>query len=126
VRLFSTACDSVLFTSIVSKWRPFGFIFNQGNRKVGWVRDDSQVGSGQNSLVKKKVWDSALSWCNSQFLVAKVRAEVFAHLHAVAIKVTVVCEIDCLACQDEFLVNKDLDVKETDEHALDSAFTAHP
>jgi hypothetical protein len=28
--------------------------------------------------------------------VAKVRGEVFAHFHVVAVKVTVVCEIDCL------------------------------
>jgi hypothetical protein len=33
VRLFSTACDSASITSIVSKWRPFSFIFNQGNRE---------------------------------------------------------------------------------------------
>jgi hypothetical protein len=30
---------------------------------------------------------------------------------------TTVCEIDCLACQDEFFVNDPLDVKENDEHA---------
>jgi hypothetical protein len=38
----------------------------------------------KNSLVKKGVWDSALSRCNSQ--VAKDRGEVFAHFHAVAVK----------------------------------------
>jgi hypothetical protein len=51
--------------------------------------------------------------------VAKVRDEVFTHFHAVATKVTVVCRIDCLACQDEFFVNNPLDVKENVEHALD-------
>jgi hypothetical protein len=35
--------------------------------------------------------------------------------------VTVVCRIDCLTCQDEVFVNNPLDVKENDEHALDSA-----
>jgi hypothetical protein len=34
---------------------------------------------------------------------------------------TIVCGIDCLACQDEFLLNNPLDVKENDEHALDFA-----
>jgi hypothetical protein len=32
------------------------------------------------------VWNGALLWCNNQFFVAKVRSEVFAHLHAVAVK----------------------------------------
>jgi predicted metal-binding protein len=51
----------------------------------------------------------------------KMAVEVFAHFHAVTVKVTVVCEIDCLACQGEFFVNILLDVKENDEHALDFA-----
>jgi hypothetical protein len=29
--------------------------------------------------------------------------------------------IDCLVCQDEFFLNKTLDVKENEEHALDFA-----
>jgi hypothetical protein len=38
VRVFSTACDCASITSIVSKWRPFSFIFNQGirERQGGW------------------------------------------------------------------------------------------
>jgi hypothetical protein len=44
VRLFSTACDSASITSIVSKWRPFSFIFSRGKqRNVGWVGDHSHV-----------------------------------------------------------------------------------
>jgi hypothetical protein len=39
--VFSTAYDSASITSIVSKWQPFTFIFNQGNR--GWMTDDSFV-----------------------------------------------------------------------------------
>jgi hypothetical protein len=35
--------------------------------------------------------------------------------------VTVVGGIDCLACQDEFFANNALDVKESDEHALEFA-----
>jgi hypothetical protein len=33
--------------------------------------------------------------------------------------VTVVCRIECLACQDELFVNNPLDFKENFEHALD-------
>jgi hypothetical protein len=33
VRVFSTAYDSTSITSIVSKWQPFSFIFNRGNRE---------------------------------------------------------------------------------------------
>jgi hypothetical protein len=39
-------------------------------------------------------------------------AKVCAHFHAVTVNVTVVCEIDCSACQDMFFVNSPLDVKE--------------
>jgi hypothetical protein len=37
--------------------------------------------------------------------------------------VTIVCEIDSLACQDEFFINTPTDVKENDEHSLH--FTLH-
>jgi hypothetical protein len=40
----------------------------------------------KNSLMKKEVWNDTLSWWKSQFFVAKVRGEVFAHLHAFAVK----------------------------------------
>jgi hypothetical protein len=33
VRVFSTVCDSASITYIVSKWRPYSFIFNRKNRK---------------------------------------------------------------------------------------------
>jgi hypothetical protein len=90
--------------------------------KVGWVGDESHV------FVKKKI-----HWCKTKCetvrcrgatacsFVAEVRGEVFAHLHAVAVKVAVMCGIDWLACQDEFFMNDHLDVKGNDEHALDFA-----
>jgi hypothetical protein len=49
---------------------------------------------------------------------AKVRGEFFAHVHAVAVNVTVGCGIDHLACQEELFVNNPLDAKENDEHAF--------
>jgi hypothetical protein len=51
--------------------------------------------------------------------IAKARGEVFARFHVVAVKLTVVCRLDCLACQDEFFMNSLLNVKENNEHALD-------
>jgi hypothetical protein len=60
---FSTTCGSASITSIVSKWQPFSFIFNQENR-------EKQV-DGE--------------------------------------------------CQYKFFVSNPIDIKESDEHALDSA-----
>jgi hypothetical protein len=50
--------------------------------------------------------------------VAKVRGEAFGNLHAVAVKVTVVCESECLVCHDDFFINKPLNAKENEEHAF--------
>jgi hypothetical protein len=33
VKVFSTAYDSVSITSIATKWRPFSFLFNRGNKE---------------------------------------------------------------------------------------------
>jgi hypothetical protein len=55
VRLFSAACGSASITSAVAKWRPFSFIFSQGNRKVGWVEHYSQVVFGQEFPGEKEV-----------------------------------------------------------------------
>jgi hypothetical protein len=52
--VFCTICDSVSITSTVSKWRPLSFIFNRGNRKVGWVGDDSHVAFGKTDPLRKK------------------------------------------------------------------------
>jgi hypothetical protein len=54
VRVFSTACDSASITSIVSKWRSFSFILNQGNRKVGCVENDSHVVLGKKFHGEKR------------------------------------------------------------------------
>jgi hypothetical protein len=59
VRVFSTACNSALIISNVSKWRPFNFIFNRGNRKVGQVGDDSHVVFGQKFPGVK----GSVRWC---------------------------------------------------------------
>jgi hypothetical protein len=39
----------------------------------------------------------------------------------VAVKVTILCIIDCFVCQHETFVNNPLDAKENYEHALDFA-----
>jgi hypothetical protein len=47
MKVFSTTRDSAYIISVVSKWRAFSFIFDWGNRKVGWVGIDSYVVFGQ-------------------------------------------------------------------------------
>jgi hypothetical protein len=74
----------------------------------------------RNSLVKRKYVKVRCDATASSF-VAKVRGEVLARFHTVAVKVTVVCGIGRLACQDEFFVNNPFHVKEHDERALDFA-----
>jgi hypothetical protein len=44
VTAFSISCDSVYITSTVSKWQPFSFIFNQGNRKKLLVAKSGKYG----------------------------------------------------------------------------------
>jgi hypothetical protein len=39
-----------------------------------------------------------------------------ANCHALLKNVSLVCRMNCLACQDEFHVNNPLDVKENNEH----------
>jgi hypothetical protein len=48
----------------------------------------------------------------ASYFVSIVQSEVFAHFHSL----TVMCVIDCLACQDEFFVNNPLDVTGNDNH----------
>jgi hypothetical protein len=70
------------------------------------------------NLVKRKCETMRCRDAAASTFVAKVRGELFAHFHAVALKVTAVWGIDCLACQDEFFVNNLPVVKYSDEHAL--------
>jgi hypothetical protein len=51
--------------------------------------------------------------------VAKVWGEAFACFYTGTVKITVVCGIDCLACQDKFFI----DVIENDENLLTLLFT---
>jgi hypothetical protein len=72
---FSIACVSASITPFVSKWWPFGYLHlgkqksHKGPSQVGRVGEGRQLCCFlvKRSLVKKKVWDSALSWYNSQF-----------------------------------------------------------
>jgi hypothetical protein len=70
-------------------------------------------------LVKNEVWDSALSlFC---YFVAKVRGEVFAHFHAVAVKRHSSMWNWLFGLQDKFI---SFDVKINDDRALHFAY--HP
>jgi hypothetical protein len=78
VRVISTACDSALISSIVKKWRPLNFIFNQRNREKS---QGAKPGLGGKGRVR---------WCvvmmqQAVLLLVKFSA-VFAYFHAVAIK----------------------------------------
>jgi L-lysine 2,3-aminomutase len=88
------------------------------------VGDDSHVVFGKKFPgEKRKFVTEHCSDATASSFVAKVWGEVSAYLHTVAIKVTVVCGIDCLVCQNKFFVNNPLDVKENYEHALDSVLS---
>jgi hypothetical protein len=57
--------------------------------------------------------------------VAKILGEVFTHFHAGAVKVTVVCEIDCLTCQDKFFMSSHINVTCIASFGLDEAGPFH-
>jgi hypothetical protein len=79
VRVFSSACDSASITTVVSKWRPFSFIFNGRNRKVGRVGDDIHVVFGQKFPGRKG--NIEIVCCHdaaASSFVVKVWGEVFA------------------------------------------------
>jgi hypothetical protein len=59
----------------------------------------------KNFLVKRKCETVRCPDATASSFVAKVPGEVFAHFHAVAVKVTVLCGIDCLACQGKSFAN---------------------
>jgi hypothetical protein len=64
----NTVCNTALITSVVPKWLPVSFIFNQANReKLGGSGMTVILFFVKNSLVKKEMWYGALSWWNSQF-----------------------------------------------------------
>jgi hypothetical protein len=64
-------------------------------------REKSRVGGNDSHVVfGKKIPDERLS----MRLHCPDASEVFAHFHAAVLKVTVVCRIDCLACQEEVFV----------------------
>jgi hypothetical protein len=55
--------------------------------------DDSQLAFDKKVPGEKRVWNAKAS-----SFVAKVRDEVFALLHAIAVKRQVVCATHCLVC----------------------------
>jgi hypothetical protein len=113
--VLSTTCDSVSITAVVSKWQPFSSVFNWGNRKVGWVGDNSHVVFGQKFPGEKGSVGRCVVMMQQPILLPSKSSNI-SRSHRK--KITVVCRIDSLVCQDEFFVNNPLDVKENDEHAL--------
>jgi hypothetical protein len=123
VGVLSTACDSATNISIVSKWRLFSLSSIGKTKKVGWEGDESCCCHQKFPDEKVNVRRYVVVMQQPVFFVAKVRGEVFTHFRAVAVKVTVVCGVDYLECQEEFFLNNPLEVKQNDEHTLNFALT---
>jgi hypothetical protein len=114
--MFSNACGSASITSVMSKWWPSSFSFNQGNRKVGKVGDDVDV--VKNSLVKRKWENVRCRDTTASSFVAKVRGEVFSHIIAVAVKRHSSVRYLLFGLPGWILLNSPFDIKEKIEHAL--------
>jgi hypothetical protein len=106
----------------VSKWRPFSSIFNWRNnwRKEESVGDDSHIVfvGGNRSLSR-----CVVEMQQSVLLQPKFGAKSLHIFTQSPQNITVLCRIDCLACQDEFLLNNRLDVKENDEIASNTVYS---
>jgi hypothetical protein len=77
------------------------------------VEEDSLAVFGKKNSLVKKIGCETVCCCDAtaSSFITKVQGEVFAHFHSVTVKVTMVCRIDYLACQDKFFENNPLDVK---------------
>jgi hypothetical protein len=129
---FSTACNSASVTTIVSKWRPFCFIFNQGDREIvarGQVRqvesvgDDSHVVFDKKNLLAKMCEMAHCHNATATTFIAKFR---YPHLHAVTVKCHSSIQNWLFGLYDEFFVKNPLDVKENGEHARDCSSPVSP
>jgi hypothetical protein len=86
------------------------------------VGEDSHVVFSQNSLVTKEIARRCVVEMQQAVLLSPKLLAKYSHIFTQSPQnVTVVCGIDCLACQDKFFVGNSLDVKENNEHALDFA-----
>jgi hypothetical protein len=61
------------------------FFSTEETENLGWVGTTVLLLLAKNYLSKNEVWDAVLSW-KSQFFVNKIRDEVIAHLHTIAVK----------------------------------------
>jgi hypothetical protein len=71
------------------------------------VGDDSHVAFGKK-FSGEKCEPECCRDATATSIVIKVQGDIFAYFQAVAIKVTVLCGIDCLACQNLFFENNPL------------------
>jgi hypothetical protein len=92
-------------------------------RKVGWVGNNSHAVFGQNSLIKKELWDGTLSSCNSEFFYRQSSRRSLRIFSRSGRKVSQnYVELILWATRTNSFVNNPFDVKENYEHALDFAF----
>jgi hypothetical protein len=104
VRVFRTAYNSASITSIASKWRKTEK--SQGTKsgeQDGW-RKAVMLFLVKNTLVKIKCEKVHYHDATASYFVTKVRIKVFTHFHAVTVNRH--SSMDCLACQDEFLMSR--------------------
>jgi hypothetical protein len=103
MRVSISACDSASIILIVSKWRPFSFIFNRGNRKIRWVGDDSHVAFGKKTFPAEKESVRRCVVVLQQLVMLSPKfGEKSSHIFTQSPQiVTVVCRIGCMAWQDE-------------------------
>jgi hypothetical protein len=115
VRLFSTACDSASITSILLIWLPFSLSSVGETEKSRVDGDVSHVVFGQKFPGEKGSVRRRVVVIQQQTLLSpKFRAKS-SHIFTQSPSVlTVVCGIDCLACQEEFAVNIPHDVRENE------------
>jgi hypothetical protein len=81
-------CESASITLIVAKWRLLSFVINWRKQKnICWMWDNSNIVFGQEFPGGKKKRETVrCHHATDSSLVAKIRVEVFAHFHTVAVR----------------------------------------
>ena len=117
---------------MVSNRRPFSFNFILGNRKKSQGSKSGEYDGwgitailffARNLWVTTVVWDCALSWWSSQVCFHQILGTMSSFFVTQSPqKFAVEPGIHSLACWDKFFMRNPLDVKESDDHALENAF----
>jgi hypothetical protein len=103
------------------KMAAFQIYFQSGKQsEVGWVWEYSHIVFGKQFPGERGIVRRCGVVMQQRVLLSPKFGAKSSHISTQSPSdITVVSGIDCLACQDEFLVNNSRDVKENYEHALD-------